>query len=163
MGIQLAQNERLIKSWDYSKSKQRRDKSVANLSVTDKRIITSLISKNTTEVSEIPLNSVKAINCTRDKRPNIWAILEILLGIATLIVIVGILLIVDGVKRLNQGNFVLEIITYGDEGSSLLLGATKKKSSRRNKGKLKVTLNHKAIDEIASSIGAIILENKASA
>jgi hypothetical protein len=63
---------------------------------------------------------------------------------------------------LNQGSFQLEITTYGVEGSSLDISASKVLFRKKNCGRLSVSINREAAQEIVDTIGAIIIDNKAA-
>ena len=171
MNILLANNERLIKDWDYAYGKGGNGKFHAYLTVTSKRIVSMITAKRFSSYQEVPLRAVKSIECSQNKKSNILPILGIIIGIPLIPVIVGILLIISCVKKLNQGEFSLSITTDGLEYPSLEIGALKNKGkgffgrllSVFKRNKYKVNINFATASEICETIGAVILEHKQAA
>ncbi len=160
----LAKNEKLIKNWDYARSKQGNVKTSASLTLTSKRIIYSSKSKNETIRDEIPLDSVKGVSFNKNFQSNFSAILMIAFGIFTCITLigipVGIFLIVIGLKLKDQGSFIMQINTKGQEGTPMCFGASHIYKIKNNKAKLKVTLDREEIDDIIETFGAIVIDSQ---
>lgn len=171
MSILLSDGESLIKDWDYASGKGNDGKYHANLIVTSKRIISKISSKHYTSYEDVPLNTVKSVTCSQGKKSNFWPICGIILGVLFMIAVVGIILIVFCVKKLNQGEFSLCITTDGFENKSIVIGAVKDKGkggffsrlfSKFKRNKFKVRIDFNTANEICETIGAIILNNKAA-
>ena len=161
MKLICGKNESVIKSWDYALEKRRFERTTHNLTVTDKRIVSSSESKTSFERREIYLSDVKTLDYKFQRNGMFKAILMLILGILTAIVVVGIFLILAAVKILKAKSFALTIITSGCESEGLSLGASsmlKKKSS----GKIKVVVNKNAAMEIMNELGSIILDVKSN-
>jgi hypothetical protein len=158
----LAKDEVVIKNWDYAHAKQKRIKTTASLTVTNKRIVYTLENQERIDRQEVPLQDVKTIACEKRTASNFWPIVMIVFGALLSIVIVGIPLLIKGIRSLNQGSFQLEITTYGVEGSSLDISASKVLFRKKNRGRLSVSINREAAQEIVDTIGAIIIDNKAA-
>ena len=158
----LAKNETLIKEWKYGSKKQKRVVTESTLTITDKRIITETANKNYIARTEIPVNCVKSVSASHKTASKLPAYLLIGFGIPLCLVIVGIFMIVAGVKRLKAGEFELCLTTEGLEGEPLEIGfknlfASKKK---RKAPKVKVSIDNAICHEIVETIGSIIIENK---
>ena len=158
----LAKDEVVIKNWDYAHAKQKRIKTTASLTVTNKRIVYTLENQERIDRQEVPLCDVKTIACEKRTASNFWPIVMIIFGALLSIVIVGIPLLINGIRSLNQGSFQLEITTYGLEGSSLDISASKVLFRTKNRGRLSVSIDRNAAQEIVDTIGAIIIDNKAA-
>jgi hypothetical protein len=158
----LAKDEVIIKNWDYAHAKQKRIKTTASLTVTNKRIVYTCENQQRIDRQEIPLQEVKTIACEKRIAPNFWPIVKIIFGGLLSIVLIGIPLLLSGIRSLNQGSFTLEITTYGQEGSSMDLRASKMLFRKKNRGTLKVSIDRTIVQEIVDSIGAIIIDNKAA-
>lgn len=156
----LAKDEVIIKNWDYAHAKQKRIKTTASLTVTNKRIVYTCENQQRIDRQEIPLQEVKTIACEKRIAPNFWPIVKIIFGGLLSLVLIGIPLLLSGIRSLNQGSFTLEITTYGQEGSSMDLSASKMLFRKKNRGTLKVSIDRAIVQEIVDSIGAIIIDNK---
>ena len=156
----LAKDEVVIKNWDYAHSKQKRIQTTASLTVTNKRIVYTCENQQRIDRQEIPLKEVKTIASEKRIAPNFWPIVKIIFGGLLSLVLIGIPLLLSGIRSLNQGSFTIEITTYGQEGSSMDLSASKMLSNKKNRGRLKVSINREVVQEIVDTIGAIVLDNK---
>ena len=61
MDATLGSNERLIKSWNYAKTKGGL-KAEANLTVTDRRVISSVATKRSIVRDEIPVSAITGVS-----------------------------------------------------------------------------------------------------
>lgn len=174
----LAKDEVVLKSWTYAKSKQGGERATHTLDVTNKRVIVSEESNRGIERSEVPLAAVKCIHGSTKKPSIVGAVLCFILGALLIImsiagagegtakmvipgVVAGVVLFIIGAGLLNQGAFVLELVTSVKHGVSLEIGAVKI-SKRLRKGKLKVKVYNDVAKEIMDEIGAIILNCQAN-
>ena len=162
MSMFLAKDEVVIKNWDYAHAKQKRISTTASLTVTNKRIVYTCENQERIDRQEIPLSEVKTIACQKRTAPNFWPIVMIVFGAIFSLVLIGIPLLLKGIRSLNQGSFMIEITTYGAEGSSMDLSASKTVMKRKNRGRLKVSIDRNAVQEIVDTIGALIIDNKAA-
>ena len=163
MELKLAKNESLIKSWEYAQTKQGFEKKSYELTVTDKRIISSSESSKGVDRREIYLDDVKTLEYSFAKKGLFKAILFFILGAITAIAVVGIFLIIKAIGILKEKSFELTMTTEGFESDGLEIGASSMKkifSFLKKKSKLKVKVNKDAALEIINELGAIIVERK---
>lgn len=159
--MKLAQDERMIKEWNYAIAKKKRDKTFATLAVTNRRVVYNAAGRWTVVHKELPLNCVKTLSFSDVRKSNAWAVFLIILGVFTAFTVIGIgLFLIPGIRRLNQEVFDLDIVTSGTEGSSLSVGASKKYKSRKSNANVKVKINRSVVDDMIETLGSIILENK---
>ncbi|MBQ2892311.1 MAG: hypothetical protein IJE45_05405 [Bacilli bacterium] len=162
----LANNEVLIKEWEYGTLKTKKLETVNTLTITNKRIVTESRNKLNITRNEIPVESVKAVSAFHGMPSKFLAYVMIVLGIPLCLVIVGIFLIIAGLNRLKAGVFELELTTSGCEGESLSVGYVSplKTLFSRKKGKkapkVKIRINNDVCREIVETIGAVIAENR---
>lgn len=161
----LAKNEVLIKEWEYGTKKTKRLVTTNTLAITNKRIVSESKNKNYISHNEIPVNVVKAVNTSHKTAAKLPAYLLIGFGIPLCLVIVGIFMIVAGVRRLKSGVFELELTTEGLEGEALNIGYVSPlkfffKRKKKKAPKIKVRINNEVCHEIVETIGAIIAENR---
>lgn len=163
--MKLASNEKLLKQWTYAKTKSGKKRTESTLTVTDKRIICDETGKRTITRDEIPISHVKCLAFQKETGSG-W--LLIILGLLTLITVVGIFILIAGIRKLLSGTFSFVISTYGEEGTPVEMGVTslkkggffKKLFGGRNK--LKVKIDKNAADDIIDTLGAIIVEYRAA-
>lgn len=183
MSYTLTDGEAVIKSWDYASAKRgffNPLKTTANLTVTNRRLIAQTQNKRAFEHDEVPLDAVKSLSFSHSKRSNLTAILIMLFGMiaavagvvlatggnGTLMIVgivasvLGLTVFAIGIRRLNEGAFTLVITTEGLEGTPLALGAVKATVRRKKQKRIRVKLNHDAMEEIADELGAIVLKYK---
>ena len=173
----LASSESKIKEWEYGSVKIKRKVTKSTLTVTNKRIIKTERSATKLEQQEIPISSVKSIHCTHDVPSKLGAILMIIFGILLMVVgayimmeesdymipavvgvVLGLIMMIAGIKRLNQGQFSLVITTVGVEGESLTAGLVKWYKKVGRGGKMKVKINNAVVEDLIASLGAIVAE-----
>ena len=170
MELKCAQNETILKSWDYATTKQGQEHKVYNLTVTNKRLVSSAHSTTSMQKREIYLDDVKNLECTYARNSMVGAIiLFILAGIALIaavavkiwpLLILTAIFVIIGIILLSQRSFTLSIACYGGESEGLELGASSLSKIKKNSAKLKVQVNKEAAQEIIAELGAIILNEK---
>lgn len=184
MKIILSADEQIIKSWDYAAEKSGKEENHANLTVTNKRVISSVSNSQKFQYSDIALESIKKISAYRDKKPNsgwakiiIGALLVIVgiilaviktvpLAVAILpyiILVVGIFLIIFGILSLtaqSKGTFYLSFSVDGSTNDKLEIGANNSPIKNNRSQMVNVKIDFDLVDEILSLIGAIIYDNK---
>lgn len=155
--MQLAKDETVVKEWVYGKSKQGREITTAKLTLTTERLISLSESKNKKLSSEIPLGSIRGLSFSTAAASNVVPILKIVLGIFLSFAIIGIPLLINGVRSLNRAAFAMDVSIAGTPEFVAGADTGNRKMSRH---KLRVKVYKDAIDEISDSIGAAILERK---
>lgn len=157
--MKLATGEVIVKDWDYALSKSAGVKTIANLMVTNKRVVYTAESKRGVSREEIPIDSVKMLNLGSSKQETGLAIVYIILGLLFTMTIIGIPLLVAGIRMLIQASFNIEIVTKGVEGTSLDVGVAKM-FGKKKKPRIKVKINKKACLNIVEEFGAAFIEAK---
>jgi hypothetical protein len=155
--MKLATGEVIVKDWDYAQTKSAGEKTVANLMVTNKRIVYTAESKRGISREEIPIDAVKMVYYGSSKLQTGTAILYIILGIIFTCTIVGIPLLILGIRMMIQASFNIEIVTKGMEGTSLDIGVAKI-LGKKKKPRIKVKINKKACVNIVEEFGAALAE-----
>jgi hypothetical protein len=157
--MKLAAGEVIVKDWDYAQSKSAGVKTIANLMVTNKRIVYTAESKRGVSREEIPMDSVKMLNLGSSKEETGLAIFYIIFGSIFALTVIGIPLLVIGIRMLIQASFNIEIVTKGVEGTSLDVGVAKI-LGKKKKPRIKVKINKKACLNIVEEFGAAVMEAK---
>lgn len=157
--MKLANGEVIVKDWDYAQSKSAGVKTTANLMVTNKRVVYTAESKRGVSREEIPIDSVKMLNLGSSKQETGLAVVYIVLGLLFTMTIIGIPLLVAGIRMLIQASFNIEIVTKGVEGTSLDVGVVKM-FGKKKKPRIKVKINKKACLNIVEEFGAAFTEAK---
>lgn len=157
--MKLANGEVIVKDWDYAQSKSAGVKTTANLMVTNKRVVYTAESKRGVSREEIPIDSVKMLNLGSSKQETGLAIVYVILGLLFTMTIIGIPLLVLGIRMLIQASFNIEIVTKGVEGTSLDVGVVKM-FGKKKKPRIKVKINKKACLNIVEEFGAAFTEAK---
>lgn len=181
--MQLANNEHIIREWEYATSKTGvadLNKTKATLTVTNKRIVHDMRNKLEISRDEIQLQDVKTLHMSHATKSKVGPVMTIILGIIIMIVgivlsakagvaallpvflVLGGIIVVVGILKLQGGALTLTITTRLQEGSSLGIGAFGGKGlGKKNKGTLKVVVNNAIASEIVDMIGAIIIDSQA--
>jgi hypothetical protein len=157
--MKLATGEVIVKDWDYAQSKSAGVKTIANLMVTNKRIVYTAESKRGVSREEIPIDSVKMLNFGSSKQETGLAIFYIIFGVIFAMTLIGIPLLITGIRMLIQASFSIEIVTKGVEGTSLNVGVVKM-FGKKKKPRIKVKINKKACLNIVEEFGAAFIEAK---
>ncbi len=157
--MKLATGEVIVKDWDYAQTKSAGVKTVSNLTVTNKRIVYTAESKRGLSREEIPLDSVKMVYFGSTKQQTGTAIFYIIFGAIFAMTLVGIPLLVLGIRMLIQASFNIEIVTKGVEGTSLDIGIAKI-FGKKKKPRIKVKINKAACVNIVEEFGAAFMEAK---
>ena len=185
----LAQGEKILKSWDYSTSLFY-NATTSNLTVTNKRIISSVKGKYRGEQKEILLKDAKGISFVQGMYRTWLSWVFIILGSCLILVslffafalgasigeeeeaygiwssfciclIIGIPLIAIGIMRMFGGVFGVLITVAGKEGTPLSCGAVGLLGRKiKLGGGLIVKVDHDVAEKIVDYLGSIILENK---
>ena len=164
--MKLASNEKMLKRWTYAATKTGRERSESTLTVTDKRIICDETSKRKVTRDEIPISEVKSLAFQKETGTG-W--LLIVFGLLTVIIVIGIFLVIAGIRKLLSGSFSFVISTYGEEGVPVEMGVV----SVRKRGifsrlfgghgkKMKVKIDRDAAEDIIDTLGAIVVECRAA-
>ena len=116
-------------------------------------------SKRGVSREEIPMDSVKMLYLGRSKQETGLAIFYIIFGAIFAMSLIGIPLLIIGIRMLIQASFNIEIVTKGVEGTSLSVGVAKI-LGKKKKPRIKVKINKKACLNIVEEFGAAVMEAK---
>ena len=160
--MNLSKDEQVIKSWNYSHTKGSENEQ-ANLTVTNKRVISAVVGKKSFAVEEVPLKSIKSVYGAVNSPQARWWV--ILLGVVFFVAIVGIVILIQEFIRTKQCEFALVLSTTGGEGEPLAIYTnsvpySNRKSAATLSSNVKVKVNKENATDILESIGAIIWDNQ---
>lgn len=185
MSLVLCKDEKILKNWTFANGDTSSGTLNYNLTVTDKRIISTASAEHFIERTEIPLNSVKGIKGkysaeqqTQGAPLRALVVLGILLAmtgvllicflhgeavmaiLGVVIIIAGLAMAIYGGSRstviLANAGFELIITTYGNESVSMTVGNRKEQSISISRK----VINETAAMEIIDTIGALITEKR---
>ena len=178
----LSEGEQIIKSWEYAVEKEGKDETHAYLTITNKRVISSVENSHKYAFSEILLQYIRKIDASRDTQSSkgLLALLAALLMaggiILTFILIVnnlyqsylvyplimivaGIVLFIIAILSKKKGLFYLSFSVAESGSGAVAIYANTMKHKKESMNTIYIQVDFKLIDEMLSSIGAIILEN----
>ena len=167
--LKLAKDEVVLKSWDYAKAGNTFDKhkKECNLTVTTKRVISTIENEFELERQEIPLHTISGIDGNYKKNNSFWAKLKLYVGIPLCLVIIGIPMVISALKQLRACLFELTIDTTGTPGKPLSIGMQGAASHVERKhlfansvNKFKVYVDKALAREVLDEIGALVLDSK---
>lgn len=158
MDIRFANDEQLVKSWDYASSKEGSSRREDNLTVTNKRVIYTSEGNKGIDRTEMYLSDVKTLSYTYSKVAGIGTWIMLIAGIITAIAIVGIFLIARAISILREKTFFVVITANGFESEGITCGATVFKN--RKQKKLKIKIYSDVAYEIINELGAIVASAK---
>ncbi|MBR7110444.1 MAG: hypothetical protein IKC83_01075 [Clostridia bacterium] len=140
MDIRLCNDEQVVKSWDYATEGGLFKKSVANVTVTNKRVISTVEGKKKINRAEIPVESVKRLSVTSTIQASLLSILFLVIGLVLVLghfllnfsmifVIVGAIFAVIGIALLfyRKRAFRLSITITPSETVGVSAGRTTQK------------------------------------
>lgn len=193
MELKLAKDEAIIKSWDYASQGKwyTKDKLVANFTLTNKRVISTMENKITLNRVEAPLSAITNVSAKYGANRTFWAKVQLVIGIPLCLVLIGIPMVKSALRKIRSATFDLILETrYSDfEGKPFTLGANAavdalKKRSRigsairsvlgaipilgiafrsKNPNEIPVAVQRDVAKEIINEVGAAILDLKAKA
>lgn len=193
MELKLAKDEVIIKSWDYASQGKwyTKDKLIANFTLTNKRVISTMENKITLNRTEVPLSAIKTVSAKYGARRTFWPKVQAVFGGILCVVIIGIPILKNALRKIRSATFDLILETrYSDfEGKPFTLGANAaldalKKRSRlggmirsilgaipiigmafrsKNPNEIPVSVKKDIAKEIINEIGAAIMDLNAQA
>lgn len=175
--MKLAKGEEIFKEWEYAQEKRWFKTSHMKLTVTNKRIVSDVRGMNKTERKEIPISLARGVDVVH-KKPSLFGVifwivigsffcLSGIMSIAQaqdytpmllyglICIVLGVLIILKGVKNLKKGSVSIVVRTDGAEGSPLAAGANSLFVNKQFRVKLFV--DHEAAEDIVESLGLIIM------
>ena len=170
----LAQNEEIIKEWQYATAHATGlDPLSTNctITVTNKRVITETRNRRQIERQEANLSSIEAVNAHYRRKSRFPSILCFILAVVLLVVglavlkgnvgmIVGVVgfvvFVILGILLLGKASFYIYFYTPG----VYPISAGANNALKFKQIAMKVKVNNKVCKEIIEEIGAIISENK---
>lgn len=187
----LAKDEVIVNEWEYATSRTKKIKTKHVLVVTNKRIVSTVESPRKITQREIPVSSVQNVSVTHETPSRVRPILSIIFGILFMIagvgalvlsfgemaqnpvvtysmlgggvffLVLGLIMMIVGIRHLNQGSFMLELSTnMVPEYELMSVGFEKMFGSRRVSGAVKLYIDNSVAKDIIDTLGAIIIDNK---
>ena len=170
--MKLAKGEEIFKEWEYAQEKRWFKTSHMKLTVTNKRIVSDVRGMNKTERKEIPIRLARGVDVVH-KKPSLFGVIfwivigsffclsgimsiaqaQLLYGL--IFIVLGVLIILKGVKNLKKGSVSIVVRTDGAEGSPLAAGANSLFVNKQFRVKLFV--DHEVAEDIVESLGLIIM------
>ncbi len=174
----LAQNETLIKEWQYGYAKTKKEKIDKTLSITDKRIVLSAKGGLTNESLEFRNRDVTSVYACNVKKSLAGAIFAFIIGLLAIVIgavtglvmpvsIIGFVIVFFALVSIYgaSSNLTLNICTekskftrYGVLAS--ISGTTFK---RKNSKIIKIKVNKEVADDIVETIGSVLLTGELAA
>lgn len=177
MQFNLGKDEKVIKSWVYASETNGKQTSQANLTVTNRRLISVVSSASEMEYSEVPIRAISRIDAGRVSVGGnfLLLVLGILIMIGGIIgaifagnmryigivaIAVGFVLFILGLaalKNSNSGSFYLTISVEGNISGKLEIGANNivRKGNNRSQT-IRIKIDFAKVDDMLASLGAII-------
>ena len=185
--MELAKDEKLIRKWLCSQGVNLAGKTHSWLTLTNKRLISTVCCNNQKTRQEIAIKDVKGI-ASGQGTPIKW-ITYLMMGLGVLLWLIGLFVLVDSclygwviktkwleiflyvitgsfwvgiaMLRLQSGWVRIVIRVTGMEGKPFSCGAIGLFSGGlNNKGGLTIKVNNRVAEEIVDTLGAIILDNR---
>ena len=177
--MQLIKGEKVVKEFEYATVKRGNDHISCSVTVTNKRVYTTDVSKKGIAHTELPLEKVKSIKSNLSVPNNkpaiiaiIYAALFFILAVALittdvipvdtrfigLVVLVELSFIVTAILLWQHPSFTLDFTTYNKEGKRLYTSVEKLVPSKGRIGRIKVHLKKDVCVEFMETIGAALTE-----
>lgn len=178
MALQLANNEKILKSYEYSKSTGKtglfkKEESSSTLIVTNKRIVSEYACDTGVSRSEIPIKSADYIGTNFSKKtPSlilgiVLAVLGLILAIVLAIVmlpllVIGVAVLICGVVIIikavtgKSASVTVQISSYHGEHSLMSIGSSVGTFNSAVKS-MKIFVNVDTAIQMVDEIGAIIM------
>ena len=174
----LSKDEKIVSEWEYAKSKSSKDVITHTLTVTNKRIVSTVQSSKELIQREIPISSVENVSFLHYKPSIFLGVLLIVLGVLIMVVgaflpklfivepyfliielVVGLAIIIFGITRLKKSSFVVSLSANTSQEQSLMsLGVENKKAIKAANKTYNFKVNDDIANEIIDSLGAIIAQ-----
>ena len=175
----LANNEIILNEWDYAISNTFKKKTKHNLTVTNKRIVSSVSNKKGVFRREVAIDTVHNVTLRHQKPSKFGPVMRILISLLLIAgsifssfkfnwqyeipsVIVACLFLVglffSGVFALNQGYFYIELTTNQVGENAVMSVGYEKLRQRIGMKKLKITVDNKSARDIVERLGAYVFQ-----
>ena len=174
----LSKDEKIISEWEYAKSKSSKDVITHTLTVTNKRIVSTVQSSKELLQREIPISSVENVSFLHYKPSILLGVMLIILGALIMVIgaflpkifivklyfliivlLVGLAVIIIGITRLKKSSFVVSLSANTKQEQSLMsLGVENKKAIKASTKTYNFKVNDDVANEMIDSLGAIIAQ-----
>ena len=178
----LAKNEIILNEWNYATSNQYNSKTEHTLTVTNKRVVSSISNKRKVERREVAVDSIQNISLSHEMPAKLWPVVMILLSIAiigacvascilfkyafvipvaVLVGVIALCLFIDAVLNLRKSHFYIELFTNTlSENTVMSVNYDNFTSHRRFRKKFRIVVDNKVARDIIENLGSIIFEFK---
>ncbi|MDE6356443.1 MAG: hypothetical protein K2L67_04280 [Clostridia bacterium] len=149
MEVTLGAGERLIKSWNYAKTKGGL-KSEANLTVTDKRVISSAATKRSVVRDEIPVSAITGVSTSYCSN---FSLLYVILGVICCLTVILLPLGLNFIRK-GTGTSLSVYFDVSLPGNPFISTSSIKK--RRKAKRVKVKVDRACAKQIAEELSTVI-------
>lgn len=178
----LAKNEIILNEWDYATSNKYKAHTQHTLTVTNKRLVSSVANKRGVSRREVAIDAIQNISLRHEKPSKRGPILRILLSliiiggcvasimlfkkpfvlpVALFVCLLGLGMFLDAVLDLNQGFFYIELSTNQvSENAVMSVGYEKLKQRLYAKRKYRIRVDNENARDIIERLGSYIFEQK---
>lgn len=177
----LANNEIILNEWDYAVSNTFKKKTTHKLTVTNKRIVSSVANKKGVFRREVAIDTVHNVTLRHEKPSKFGPIMRILISLLLMagvgfvaykldwiyeiptLIGAGLFLLglfFSGVFALNQGYFFVELTTNQVGENAVMSVGYEKLKHRIGMKKIKISVNNKSARDIIERLGAYVFENR---
>lgn len=161
MDLKLSQGEQVVKSWDYAKTKGTFfTKGRYNLTVTNKKIVSSYETKKSVKREDINLSEISGISAEYSKSGSPFlTFLGVLFCISIVGLPIGIIILIIN----RKGQLTLSALTDVSDYSMVEVNGVGGRFFGKKKKKLKLKVDIGAAKEIVSDISTVVSNIKNSA
>lgn len=152
--MQLTNNEQVLKEWKYAKTKQgkalgKKDKNEYTLYITNKRVVSESEGTFGKSKYEIPLQNIQGVQLIEGKKSNFWPIMAMIFSFIVLFPF-----FLWGLHNLNRCAIY---VAFSVSASPLQVCGISKGIVGVD-GKIRVSVDKNAAEDIVNSIGAYIID-----
>lgn len=182
----LAKNEIILNEWNYATSfgslfASKRYKNSHTLTVTNKRVVSSVSNSRKVERREVSIDSIQNISLRHEMPaklgPILWILFSLVLIAASVVcpiifryiflipiaVVVGLIaigIIIDSIVNLIRSQFYVELFTNAYSENTVMSFSYDNLNWRTPKKKLKILVDNKIARDIIENLGSLIFECK---
>lgn len=177
----LANNEIILNEWDYAISNTFKRNTKHNLTVTNKRIVSSVANRKGVFRREVAIDTVHNVTLRHEKPSKLGPVLRILLSLlliagsifsmyefnwiyelpsVIMVCLFSVGLFFSGALQLNQGYFYIELTTNQIGENAVMSVGYEKLTRRISTKKLRIAVDNKSARDIIERIGALIFQHR---
>ncbi len=177
----LASNEIILNEWDYAVSNTFKKKTTHNLTVTNKRVVSSISNKKGVFRREVAIDTIHNVTLRHQKPSKFGPIMRILISLLLIaggafasykfdwiyeiptLIGAGLFLLglfFSGVFALNQGYFYIELTTNQVGENAVMSVGYEKLRQKLAVKKIKISVDNKSARDIIERLGSYVYANR---